>query len=265
VLCEKPFCRTADEAWELVELARRQGVELLTAFGWNYAPLTARVKELLDRHGIGVVEHVQIHMATALREMYQAVMPVWGRPPEFLPVPSSYTKLEKGAGYMQAQIAHALGLALYLTPLRAESVFALMASPGAEVDLHDAVSIRFRGGAIGSVSGACCPLGANENKHQLEVRLFGSEGQLLLDYDRELAWLYRDPQTDVRLEVAPGEGAYRGEGPANALVDLALGLPVENRSSGELAAATTEIVAAAYASRESGRPVAVAARTAAAR
>lgn len=252
VLCEKPFTRSAAEAWDLVALAEKRGLHLLTAFGWNYSPLTDRVKRLLDEHGIGEVAHVQIHMATALREMYQGVLPVWGRPSELLPIPTSYTSLTKGAGYGQAQISHALGLALYLAPLRAESVFALMANPDAEADLYDALSVRFGNGALGSISGACCPLGANGNKHQLEIRLFGSEGQLILDYDRELAWLYRGSSCDVRLDVQHGDGAYPVDGPAHALADLALGLPVENRSSGELAARTTEIIEAAYASWRSG-------------
>jgi predicted dehydrogenase len=252
VLCEKPFTTSGAEAWELVELARERGRHLLVAFGWNYVPMTIKAKALLDEYGIGTPQHLQIHMATALREMYQAVMPVWGRPKEFLPIPSSYTSQAKGAGYNQAQISHALGLALYLVPLRGESVFALMANPDAEVDLYDAISVRFSDGAIASVSGACCPLGANENKHQMEIRAFGSEGQLLLDYDRELAWLYRDESRDVRLDLEPGAGTYECDGPANTLADLALGKPSVNRSPGELAALTTEIVQAAYASWKSG-------------
>jgi predicted dehydrogenase len=252
VMCEKPFTTSGAEAWELVELARQRDRHLLVAFGWNYLPLTIRLKALLEEHDIGKPQHLQIHMATALREMYQAVMPVWGRPAEFLPIPSSYTSLDKGAGYTQAQLSHALGLALYLVPLRGESVFALMSNPDAEADLYDALSVRFQEGAIASISGACCPLGANENKHQLEIRIFGSEGQLIFDYDREFAWLYRDESVDVKLDVEPGAGTYECDGPANTLLDLALGKPVVNRSPGELAAVTTEIVHAAYASWQSG-------------
>jgi predicted dehydrogenase len=255
VLSEKPFCTSAEQAWELVELARSRDLELLTAFGWNYQQIVQDARELLDRHGIGDCEHMQIHMATALREMYQEVMPVWGRPDEFLPVEGSYTRLAKGAGYAQAQLSHALGLALWLVPLRGERVFSFMNNPAAEVDLYDAVSLRMQGGCTVSLSGACHPLGANRNKHQMEARFFGSDGQLLLDLDRELVWFYRDESTNVRLDVAEDAGAYTGAGPATALVDLTLGLPdAENRSPGELAARVTEIVQAAYASWRSGLP-----------
>ena len=82
-----------------------------------------------------------------------------------------------------------------------------MTNPGADVDLHDAIAIRMTNGASASVSGACSPLGANNSKHQMEVRLFGSEGQLIIDLDREFVWLYRDADHDFTLPVKPGDGA----------------------------------------------------------
>jgi predicted dehydrogenase len=255
VLCEKPFCTSADQAWALVELAQQRQLELLTAFGWNYQQIVEDVRRLLAEHGIGTCEHIQIHMATALREMYQEKMPVWGRPPEFLPVEGSYTRLAKGAGYAQAQLSHALGLALWLFPGRGERVFAFMNNPDAEVDLHDAIALRLRDGCTVSLSGACHPLGANQNKHQMEARFFGADGQLLLDLDRELAWLYRDEATDIRLEEPEGAGAYTGAGPASALIGLTVGEQgAENRSPGELAARVTEIIQAAYQSWRTGNP-----------
>ena len=254
VLCEKPFCTRAEHAWELVELAERKGLELLTAFGWNYQQIALDAKRVLDEHGIGTCEHMQIHMATALREMYQEKMPVWGRPPEFLPVAGSYTRLAKGAGYAQAQLSHALGLALWLVPFRGERVFAFMNNPGAEVDPHDAIALRLRGGCTVSLSGACHPLGANRNKHQMEIRLFGSDGQLILDLEREIIWLYKDEHVDVKPPVDDDAGFYTGTGPATALVDLTAGNEgAVNRSPGELAARTTEIVQAAYESWRSGQ------------
>ena len=129
-------------------------------------------------------------------------------------------------------------------------------SPDAAVDLYDAISLRLEAGCTVSLSGACHPLGARGNKHQLELRFFGSEGQLIMDLDRDWLWLYRDEATDVTVDLAEGAGAYTGEGPADALIDLTLGKPgAENRSSGEVAARVTDIVQAAYASAERGELV----------
>ena len=128
-----------------------------------------------------------------------------------------------------------------------------MSTVGAEVDLHDAVSIEFTNGATASVSGTVCPLGSNDNKHQLDVKIFGSDGQLLLDFDQEMIWLYKDAVNDYRLVVPDGAGFYECDGPANTLVDLTLGHDVENRSPGWLAAQATEMTAAGYDSWRSGK------------
>src|SRR5262249_6917765 len=59
-----------------------------------------------------------------------------------------------GGGYGHAQLSHSTGLLCWLTGLRPESVYALMSAPDSRVDLYDALSVRFAGGALGTVSGA---------------------------------------------------------------------------------------------------------------
>jgi predicted dehydrogenase len=261
VLCEKPFTTRAHDAWDLVELARRRGTHLLVTYGWNYIPMVRDAKALLDEHGVGTIEHMQVHMSSTLRELFEGKIDEafaetednpWARPPEFRSRFETYTTLAGGAGYLQAQVSHALGVALWLAPLRAESVFAVMNTLGTEIDFHVALALRFQGGASASVSGACSPRGANNSKNQLEVRLFGSEGQLILDLDREFTWLYRDPEHDYRLPMEGMNGTYVCDGPANTLIDLALGREVENCSPGELGARSTEITEAGYLSMRSG-------------
>ena len=153
----------------------------------------------------------------------------------------------------QAQLSHALGLGLWLTGLRASEVFAFMSAPlNAPVELHDAISMRFDNGAIGTMAGGSCHIGSGDNKHQLEVRAIGSEGQIHVDVEREIVWLYRPDGTDLRLDLEPNAGLYDCDGPAHTLVDLALGRDVEIHSPGELGARTVETLDAAYRSAASG-------------
>lgn len=170
-------------------------------------------------------------------------------------VPESATWTDpalSGGGYGQAQLSHALGLGLWLTGLRADEVFAFMSAPlDAPVELHDAISIRYRGGAIGTVAGGSCFTAAGDNKHQLEVRAIGSEGQVLVDVEREAVWLWRNDGTEVRLDLADGAGLYDCDGPVETLVDLALGRDLVNSSPGELGARTVELLDAAYRSANS--------------
>lgn len=254
VLVEKPVTIDPADAWNLVDLASSGDRHLLVAFGWNYQPMVVEAKRVMDEHGIGEVEQMTIHMASTTRELLSNTGAYPAADPEAVPESATWTDPSlSGGGYGQAQLSHALGLGLWLTGLRAEEVFAFMTAPlDAPVELHDAISIRYRGGAIGTLGGGSCFVGANDNKHQLVVRAIGSEGQLLVDLEREDVWLWRPDGTEVRPELAADAGVYDCAGPVDALVDLALGRDVANSSPGELGARTVELLHAAYRSAESG-------------
>lgn len=254
VLVEKPFTISPADAWDLVETAERLGRHVVVAFGWNHRPMVRDMRALMVERGIGEVEQVSIHMASVTRELLSNTGVYPDAAPETVPDPATWTDpAVSGGGYGQAQLSHALGLALWLTGLRGEAAFALMSAPlGAPVELHDAIALRYRNGAVGTVAGGSCHEGANANKHQLEVRAIGSEGQLHVDVEREIGWLWRR-DGEVRLDVQPGDGAYDCDGPPNVLIDLALGRDVVNHSPAELAARTVEILDAAYRSARTGR------------
>jgi predicted dehydrogenase len=107
------------------------------------------------------------------------------------------------------------------------------------------------------MSGGSCHLGAGGNRHQLEFRAIGSEGQLMIDLERDEFWLYRVDGTEFRPTLEPDALLYDCDGPPNTLVDLALGRDVINCSPGELGARAVEIVDAAYRSARSGQLEAV--------
>ncbi len=254
VLVEKPVTIDPADAWDLVHTAEQQDRHLLCSFGWNYKPIVRAAKRLLDEQGIGEVEQMTIAMASVLRELLSNTGAYPDASPDAVPEPPTWTDPRlSGGGYGQGQLSHALGLALWLTGLRGEEVFAFTSAPlGAPVELHDAASIRYGGGAIGTMSGGSAHLNAGANKHQLEVRAIGSEGQFHIDLWRELVWLFRAPDQDFRPELDPDAGVYDCNGPPHALVDLALGKEVENLSPGELGARTVEVLDALYRSAESG-------------
>lgn len=264
VLCEKPFTVRVEDAWDLVDLAARVERHLLLAFGWNYNPMVIRAIELMGDPGIGDVEHIMIAMGSGTRELLRTTSGVAHSSAEgaelgLAPDPKTWTDAAlSGGGYAQAQLPHGLALALALADDGADQVFALMHSTGGPVDVHGALSIRMRSGATASVSGASGPSDGLIDprdptpRHQMQVRLFGSEGQLVLDLERDLVWLHRSRGASIRVPVdAPG-GRYSCDGPPNALVDLAVGLDTVNRTPGELGARTVEVIEAAYCSAATG-------------
>ncbi len=256
VLVEKPFTIDPADAWDLVGTGERLGRHIVVAFGWNYKPMVREMKRLMDERGIGEVEQATVQMASATRELLANTGAYPESDPDTLPEPATWTDPRlSGGGYGQAQLSHALGLLLWLTGLRAREAFALMSAPlDAPVELHDAISVRYDNGAVGTVAGGSAHLNAGGNKHQLEVRAIGSAGHLLVDVEREAGWIWRDGgDTDQHLALKEGDGRYDCDGPPHTLVDLALGKDVVNESPGELAARTVELLDAAYRSAASGR------------
>lgn len=259
VLVEKPVTIEPAEAWDLVETSQRCDRHLLVSFGWNYRPMVREAKRLMRDKGIGEIEQVMIHMASVTRELLSNTGAYPDASPESIPEQATWTDPRlSGGGYAQAQLTHALGLSLWLSDLRGADVFSLMSAPlDAPVELHDAAAIRFTNGAIGTMDGGSCHLGAGNNRHQVEVRFIGSEGQFHIDLERDFLWLFRAPDEDIRPPLEPNAGLYDCDGPPNTLIDLALGRDVENCSPAELGARTVEILDACYRSAASGRLEAV--------
>lgn len=252
VMVEKPMGLLAAEAWELVSTAEQKNLHIVVPYGWHYSSLVERARDHLLNGAIGQIEHMVCHMGSALRELFAEQ--AWVHEDEALFKPEFRTWSDpvlSGGGYGYGQLTHSLALALWLTGLRGSEVFAYMSGPGARVDIYNAVSIKFEDGAIGSFSGAGTQP-AHVPEHQFDLRIFGSEGMLLLDLERERLDCIRTDQKDIIESSSPGDGVYRGEGPPNCFVDLMLGHRRDNPSSGEVAARATEILDAAYRSTVSG-------------
>jgi predicted dehydrogenase len=213
------------------------------------------MKRLMVEHGIGEIEQMTIQMSSTTRELLSNTGSYPEAAEDTVPEQATWTDPKiSGGGYAQAQLSHALGAALWLTDQRASEAFALMsATMGAPVEMHDAITIRYEKGAIGTLSGGSSHLGVADNKHQLEIRAIGSHGQMLIDLGRDAGSLWRDGgDTDLQLALEPDAGVYNCKGPPNTLVDLALGRDVDNCSPGELGARTVELLDAAYRSASSG-------------
>ncbi len=258
VLCEKPFTLRASEAWELDELAKKKKLHLLLAYGWNYKRIITEAKRIMEEKGVGHIESMMVHMASPARELLQNKGSYHGASNQFDTNPSTWTNPQlSGGGFAQAQTTHSLGIGLWLSGLRAQEVYAQMYNASPHIDLHNAFSIRFTNGAVGTIFGASNPMGANKfslNKHQLEIRIFGDNGQLIVDLERELMWWYRSENEQFSLDLKDNEAAYDCIGPVQTIVDLALGKPVQNNSPAELGARVVEVIETAYASATSGRP-----------
>jgi predicted dehydrogenase len=259
VLCEKPMTLDPAGAWELVRLAEAKRRVLLVPYGWNYKPFSREAKRLMDEGAVGAVEYALCHMASPTKEFFGGggsveVMSQW-QPTLAAPEPATWQVAENGGGYGHGQVTHSSALLLWLTGLRAAEVSARVTSPGSPVDMYDAASVRFENGAIGVFSGAAT-LPAND-KFQVDVRIFGSEGVLMVDMERERMVLRRHDGKHHEAAIEPGAGAYDCIAPPHRFVDVIQGRAT-NDSPGELGARAVELISAMFASsRAGGLPVSV--------
>jgi predicted dehydrogenase len=260
VLCDKPMCTRGDDARELVRLAAEKGLHLLVPYGWHYKPFVQTAKRWLDEGRIGQVQYALCHMASPIRDLLEGKKFLTeGNTGQvggvmFEPDPRTWADPQvAGGGYGQAQLSHSTGMLCHLTGLMPESVFAMMSTAGARVDLYDAISVRFEGGAIATVSGAGTVPPGGMSSYQLDLRLFGSEGVLLLDCERARLELRRHDGRHDELNLAPDAGAYSCEGPPVNFVELILGKTTVNHSPGEAAMRSVLLLDAAYRSATSGR------------
>ncbi len=257
VMCEKPMTTRADDARDLVQLAEARGLHLLVPYGWHYKPFVQEARRRLNAGEIGEVQYVLSHMASPIRRMLE------GHPMEevpggqagellFTPDPRTWADpVIAGGGYGHAQLSHSTGMLFWLTGLRPQEVYARMSAPAARVDLYDALSVRFESGAIGTVSGAGTV--PPTRGFQVDLRIFGSEGMLLLDMERERLEVRRDDGRDFADFPAAGTGAYSCEGPPHNFIDLVLGRTTENHAPGWAALRSVELLDAAYRSAVSGK------------
>lgn len=258
VMCEKPFTTQADQARELVEMADQSGLHLLIPYGWHYKPFIQAARRLMEQRRVGNIEYILCHMASPIRGLLSGegmkIDDISGQSSDNLFEPDSATWANPdvaGGGYGHAQISHSAGMMFWLTGLRAQSVFSMMAAPGSEVDLYDAISVRFDCGAIGTVSGAGSV--PTDQPFQVDIRIFGSEGMLLIDCERARVHLRRNDGEHLSVDVATDAGGYECNGPPNNFVDLILGKSQNNLSAGEYALRSVELLDAAYRSARTGQ------------
>ncbi len=258
VLVEKPLAPSARDAWAIADAAAARGLVALVPHGWHYKPFVRRAHELVQAGAVGRIQHVLCHMASPTVELFEGrggygTVELDGL--VFEASPATWASPGHGGGYALGQMTHSVGLVCWLTGLRGESVWARSRSSATGVDVVDAAVVEFAGGAVGSVSG--CGLAPAHAGFQVDIRIFGSDGMLLLDIERERCVLRRHDRVDELVRVEPGSGEYECSGPPNRFIELVRGLTDVNDSPAEAAARTVEIVEGVLLSAAEGRAVAV--------
>ena len=183
ILVEKPMATSSAEARAIVAAASKAGKQVLIPCGWNFRDYTDRAAEIVAEGRIGEVRHIVCQMASALADLFAGQPMVETTDHLFRPPASTWADPRQAGGYGWGQLSHALAWVYRVAGVGPQSAFALTGTSPAGVDYFDAAAVRMANGATMALSGA-----ATVPKHcgfQMDIRIFGSEGVLLFDVERE--------------------------------------------------------------------------------
>jgi predicted dehydrogenase len=251
VLVDKPMTTSAADARAMVAKAAAVGRQIVVPYGWNFKDFTRKAADLVAAGRLGEIRHVSCQMASPTGDLFGGDGLIETTSHMFQPEKSTWADPANAGGYGWGQLSHALGLMFAVTGLAPAQVFAMGGKSKAGVDYYDALTVRMTNGATAAISGA-----ATVPKHcgyQVDVRIFGTEGMLLIDVERERMELRRNDRDDVVMGLKPGDGAYLAIEPVDRLVDICLGRAARNEAPGDVGMHAVEVLDAMYRSIASGR------------
>ncbi len=251
VLIEKPMATTAADARAIVAAAAKAGKQVLIPCGYNFTDYTATAARVVEEGRIGEVKHIVCQMSSALEDLFAGQPMLETAEHMYRPPASTWADPKKAGGYGWGQLSHPLAWVFRVAGVKPQSAFCMTGKSPAGVDYYDAAAVRFTNGATMSLSGS-----ASLPKHssvQFDIRIFGSEGMLLLDTERERLVLNRADGKDEIFPFGPGQGAYNGKTPVNSFIDICIGGSAPNEADGVNGQYVTETLDAMYRSAASGK------------
>jgi predicted dehydrogenase len=251
VLLEKPMATSSIDARAIVGEASKAGKQVLIPCGWNFRDYTDKATEIVADGRIGEVRHIVCQMASALGDLFAGEPMIETTDHFFRPPASTWADPRQAGGYGWGQMSHSLAWIYRVADVVPESVFAMTGKSPTGVDYYDAAVVRMANGATMALSGA-----ATVPKHcgfQMDIRIFGSEGMLLFDVERERLALRRDDGADLIFPITPGEGGYDGALPVRRFIEICAGLSNNNAADGENGARVVETLEALYRSAATGQ------------
>jgi len=236
VLCEKPLSHDLRTAQEMVSLARRAGIWLMTALCHRFHGPVIQLKEMIDAGRLGEILYFQNRFAFR----FEGVEDSWFVVPEVA-----------GGGVLIDTEVHAIDLFRYLVgPVTSVSAHTNTTLPIAVED-SAVIMLQSAGGVPGVVS---CSWVSPPGQATIEV--YGTEGTAVIDYNA--------PQDQLRYRLA-GDSSWTSvpyDGPdrftaetAHFIECVARGTPP--RVSGQDGVRILEIIEAAYRSANEGANVRV--------
>ena len=183
VIVEKPLANNLAAAVEIAGAAERAGVVLSVAFAYRYKPEALIARWLIDAGAVGDVGGFFV------RSIVDKTPAYWlggysGRSPSDW----RRSREKAGGGILIMNLTHYVDLFRHLTGLETDELWSLDAVTDEPMDVEDSVSVsvRYSGGALGTLTGYSAARGAwNE-----EFRVWGRDGHVAVEPDARVFTLH---------------------------------------------------------------------------
>ena len=233
VLTEKPMVCTVDHAHQVIDKAEETGKVLMISYQRH---LGAQYRFVRNQIMAGELGKIQFISALQDQKWYLGTMGLWRQ------------KLSlSGGGQLNDSGSHLLDIVLWMTGLEVAEVQAYMENFASEVDINSALSIRFRNGAMGTIS----VVGNSPTGGMWEdITIWGTKAVV---YIRRGEILYKTQHSN---EVYAVDNLPGSTTPDQNFIDAIFGRD-EVQVPPVCGLRVIELTEAAWASAESGRPVKV--------
>ena len=257
VLVEKPMVTEIQEARDLSQMVEQSGKILMTPYGLNHTRFMEQAADHVRDGQIGEIKHIVLHMSSALMDLFGGEPMLETEKHLFRPPASTWADPQRAGGYGWGQMSHALAALFFVTGLEPMDIHAVAGKSPTGVDYFDAAILRFTQDATGTISGA-----AGLPKHcppQLDLKVYGSEGMLLLDVEegRERLQIRRFDRNDTieSMKLGEGYGSYSTQESINRFITLCRDGQARNCGDHVVGAKTIQVLKAMYESISTSKTV----------
>jgi predicted dehydrogenase len=253
VIVEKPLTLLAKDARHLVELAAQHKTQIMIGYTSHYNKQVQRARQAVLGGELGELQYVNSSFSTHVKNLLTGVNTLGKGPMHYkvnAPGENYFNPTQPGgSGEGHLQLTHSIGAMFYITNLRPVQVQALMNNHGLPVDLVDAFSVAFEGGAIGLVGGT----GNAGHAYLSSLAVYGTQGAFVSDSMAHFAALCNKDGKQEVLDWKPSsDQRYTVD---HNFIEVIQGR-AENYAPGEVGWRAVELLDAAYRSAQlNGQPV----------
>lgn len=240
VLCEKPLATTVRDAEAIVQVCRRAGVHLMTAFPMRFSAPVNAVKARLESGELGMVYCFNASNQGELPKRHRA----W-----------FVDKVLAGGGAIMDHTVHLVDIMRWYLGAEVSEVYAvanrIFHADESEVETGGIVWVTFQNGVFATIDCSWSRPPYWPSWGGLSFEMVTSRGAVRVDAFRQNLTVYSH-------QVHRPVWAFWGSDPNHSMIEDFVGAILEDRSprvSGEDGLRAVEVVEAAYRSVEQGQPI----------